>query len=284
MRPTILVRFFVALLALGNLTVPSAHSQDEKRSDTYQLESEIEFPAAPNVDPLKFYNRVRYTLEQQHQLIDIVVEEIQFKLFRNQKESFNITQNRQGTVVIFQGKKHRFKFDDVSAKRQQVLRESFGTPLCKIDVDETGKEVKRTMTAGPGAKRVIEYGYVDLCRLFHPPFLVDKKRWTAPLMLRLPNKRTIKGDLTYEKTPDKSIGRTLVKAAGGWKQTDKSAKGMPAEVEIKWQGELAYDNKSKQWITGQLAMDGTSGTAVDREKGQTKKIKLTFRFVAVKPE
>src|SRR5262249_50189593 len=118
----------------------------------------------------------RYTLERRGREVTLLFEEIQTKARQDGRVLMNTTMSRAGLKNLTPGKENEVAFEDAPAKLQQMLRDSFGTPVCKLEVDGNGKELKRRIVAGAGARDLVHHGAVANALLFHAMFPSDRDR------------------------------------------------------------------------------------------------------------
>jgi hypothetical protein len=146
---------------------------------------------------------------------------------------------------------------DAPEKVKQMLEDSFGAPLCKVQADENGKEIKREIVARPGARDVLRQGMIANATLFHPPFMPSQDTWTAPAEISMGNGGFAKGDLTYKKNASGTDTRT-VKVSGTLKNDGFSPPGQSlivTKARYVVEGNQTYHVGQKEWVAGKLAID-----------------------------
>lgn len=87
------------------------------------------------------------------------------------KQLMNIFMSRAKFTNTEQGKTDVVPVENAPEELKKMLQDSFDVPVCKCQVDENGREVKRTIVAGPGAKALIDNGMIANAILFHPPMI-----------------------------------------------------------------------------------------------------------------
>ncbi len=155
------------------------------------------------------------------------------------------------------GKTEEVPFADASDDLKKILRDSFGAPVCKLRVDENGKEVKREVIAGPGAKDFIDQGMIANARLFHPPFDRARDEWSAPTEVSMGNGGYAAGELTYKKVAGGKGGQA-VKVSGTLTNDTFKLPGKPLAIKkakYVFDGEQTYDPARREWVTGKLGID-----------------------------
>jgi hypothetical protein len=144
--------------------------------------------------------------------------------------------------------------EDAAPQLREMLEDSFDKPLCTIVVDKDGKELKRAVTAGPGAKALIDNGMIANARLFHVPFPAGADKWQWSNEVSMGNGGFARGNLTYEKTKpaDKNDPLVKVQVAGELTNEEFQAAGGVRIKNAKYQtsGEQSCDRAEKDWSTG----------------------------------
>ncbi len=187
--------------------------------------------------------------------------------------------NTQGgqTVVV--------PFADAPPELKTMLKDSFLAPICKIQIDDNGHEVKRTIVAGPGAESLIQQGMIANALLFHPPYFADKNEWEAEMTVSIGNGGYGKGKVLYKKVPGGKNGQN-VQVSGTLTNDGYKAPGNPLTVKSKHivVGEQTYDPTANEWIAGKLTMDvamhmTANGQAVGAGNGV---MNLTHQLIGAK--
>jgi hypothetical protein len=185
------------------------------------------------------------------------VESLQVKASQDGAESMNNFMSRAKVVQSANGATEEIPFEKASDELKKTLQDSFDVPVCKIQVDEAGKEVKRNVVAGPGARSLVDNGMIANALLFHPPFHADKDEWQADAEISLGSGGFVKGKLTYKKMQGGKAGQA-VKVTGTLTNDNFKLPGSPAamkNVRYVVNGEQTYDPDQKEWIAGKLSLD-----------------------------
>jgi hypothetical protein len=146
-------------------------------------------------------------------------------------------------------------------------------PLCKIEVDNNDKEVKRTIVAGAGAKTLVDNGLIANAVLFHPAYFTDKDEWQSDAEISMGNGGFAKGKLTYKKVPGGKGGQA-VKVTGTLSNDNFKQPGSPLVIkDVKYvvTGEQTYDSAVKEWVSGKLTLDVAMTMTVDDKTVGTSK-------------
>jgi hypothetical protein len=199
-----------------------------------------------------------YALRKKEGEVVVLLNALGIRAKADGEEVMDVVMDRKRIVNTSGGTKRETPFDQADSEQQKLLAALFEAPLCKYEVDKSGKELKRTVTAGADAKSTLdETGLLANVRFFHVPFPEDKESWTATTELSMGSGRYARGDLKYEKVSGRKDDR-LVKVKVSGTLTNKEAKlnnGVViknAKYEVK--GEQTYDLDKREWATGSLTV------------------------------
>jgi hypothetical protein len=202
-------------------------------------------------------SEIRYTWKQKGNKRTLFLNEIKIELKIDGAEIMNSTMNREKFRFKGQEKENvDFSFESAPEQMKKMLKDSFGAQICWLEVDKNGREVKRTIVAGPGAKATIEQGMIANTLLFHPPFFHDKDNWECEREVSGGNGVIVKGDLSYKKTASQK-GKQTVKVSGTLKNEGFRPPGAPATTQgvNKVIGEQSFDLAQNEWTAGKLSME-----------------------------
>jgi len=162
-------------------------------------------------------------------------------------------------------------FDTADEQLREVLRDSFDCPLCKVALDQQGREVARSITAGPGAQMVLDDGIIANARLFHGPFAPGKKRWESPAEISMGQGRFARGTLRYELLgkPAGDVappGRVAVKVSGELTGGGDVGEGRRDSVTYRLAGTQVYDKDLGRWRSGRFDVAMSSQIAAGEQK------------------
>ncbi len=172
-------------------------------------------------------------------------------------------------------------FDRADPQMKQVLHDCFQAPLCKVSVDPYGRELQRTVTAGPAAQSVVDTGIITNTRFFHAPFLPDQRRWEAPGEMATGDGGYARGTLTYQLTDrpvtsgDEPSNLVEVSVAGTLLGDATMKGGMVENAVYRIEGTQIYNQRLRQWICGALTVGATFQT---QSAGQTVTHRGTIRL------
>jgi len=224
---------------------------------------------------------LRYTWRRSGQERTLSFDAMALKLQVDGKEQMNTSMSRAKVVTIRQGEKSEVLFENAPEQVKKILQDSFDAPVCKLQVDESGKEVKREVVAGPGAQSfIVDPGMIANAVLFHPPFLVGKDEWEADTEVTMGKSGYARGKLTYTKVASGNQGQT-VRVSGtltndSFKQpgTQQGVSGARYLV----RGEQTYDPAQKEWASGKLTIDVSFQMTADDKPIGSAKGQMTLSF------
>jgi len=152
------------------------------------------------------------------------------------------------------------KFENADPQLKQVLRECFRGPLCRMVVDEQGRELERTITAGPAAQSVVNTGIVTNTRLFHGPFPGGREKWESPGEMATGDGGHARGEMAYETTGklitegDEPSMLVEVKVSGTLTGEAVQPGSPVTNAVYQLDGTQIYNRRLKEWISGVLTV------------------------------
>ena len=258
-----LTRFLVTSCFVMFLTVVYpfvAFSAGKEAAFSYQVKitSWITMKIQGSEMKLKAETIFGYTWKRSKRESTLIFDSSHVKAKQNGKELMDTFMSREKLKNISEGKTEIIRFEDAGEELKNMLRDSFGVPICKLVIDKTGKEIKRTMVAGPGAKTLIENGLIANALLFHAMFPQDKNQWQDFREISMGNNGYAGGKLTYLKQAGGKADQTIVKVSGillndafkqpGTRLTVKNARYVVS-------GNQTYDVVLREWIAGKLSIE-----------------------------
>lgn len=199
---------------------------------------------------------LRYQWQRDGQEKSLAFRSLQLQVSVNGQESLSTFMSRAKFVRTEKGKTDEVKAENAPEPLRKLLQDSFDVPVCKLQVDQNGKEVKRTLLAGPGAKSLVDNNLIANALLFHPPFPQDKSEWEADSEVSMGEGGSAKGKLSYQKVAsDKGV--QLVKVSGKLMNDSFQRPGTPLTIKDSIyvvSGEQTYDLAQQEWVSGKLTM------------------------------
>jgi hypothetical protein len=196
-----------------------------------------------------------YTWKRADKSRTLVVNSAQVRTVTDGREMMDAKLSRAGLFGTNAGRKTDVKLENAPEPLRKLLTDSFGGPICTIEVDKTGKEVNRTIVAGPGAASLIDGGMIANCTMFHPWYSADQNEWQAEMRVSTGNDLA-SGQVTYTKVAGGKGGQAVrvmgtLSADGVKGPNGTTVKDGKYEVS----GEQTYDPVSREWVAGKLKLD-----------------------------
>jgi hypothetical protein len=264
------------LLVLGQALLSAQDVSAPAHSFQLKLDSKIDMDVFGKKQAIIADTDIRYTWRRKGKERTVNLDLTGVKVVADGKVSMDVTMSRERVVNRQGDKTNEVKSDDAPEELKKMLRDSFGVPLCKIEVDKDGKRVKRTDLAGAGAKLVTEQGLIANTLLFHAPHPAARDQWEADAEISMGNGGYAKGKLTYKKAKDEK-GRPIVKVTGTLRNDSYQLPGQPVKMkEARYvvNGVQTYDPALGEWVAGKLPfqvsfkmVDATSDTVIASAKG-----------------
>jgi hypothetical protein len=248
----------VALLVLLAGAFAGAAEGDKEGVHRFKvvIESGINMDVQGTKQKIDADTELKYTWKRSGPERTLNLDAVRVKVEKDGKPLMNTFMSRAKVVNTQEGKANEVPFNDAPADLKTLLRDSFDAALCKIEVDKSGKEVKRTMMAGPGAKTLVDNGMIANAQLFHAPFHADQDEWQADNEVSMGNGGYAKGKLTYKKVPGGKGGQA-VQVSGILTSDAVKQPGTPLTVKdarYVVSGEQTYDPEQREWVSGKLKM------------------------------
>jgi hypothetical protein len=250
----------IAIVALfASLVRGDDKAKPVKRTFEITLDGVIDTESMNKRDRMKVDTRLRYALERSGAEAVLSLDEIELKTVMNEKPTLVSFMSRSRFHVNQNGLVKDQTADTADEKLKTMLRDSFGPPLVKFALDDSGKEIKRTEVAGPGAKAVLNREIVAYSRCFHAPFYKDKAKWDADVEMGGGNGGTVlSGVLTYERLPEKKNDRGIAFRVTGDLQPDVQRTVVGQLVTRRsLTGQQIYSPELREWISGEWTIKMT---------------------------
>lgn len=216
---------------------------------------------------------IQYAWERDGRVSTLEFHEISARTVLDGTERENTKMSQTGFEDGKRGMK--VKLEEAPDQLRKLLSQLFGTPVCELEVDANGKELKRAILAEPGAAQIIEQGsMLANALLFHPWYSADRNEWQGRMEIGTGQGGVASGNVTYTKTPS-GKGVQVVKVSGTL--TTDGAK-VPKGSKYVVSGEQTYDISLGEWVAGKLTMDVTTDSPETAVKGQGQMV-CTFEML-----
>ena len=277
-----MTRFFLPLAACAAVTLAAASAQPAANDARFKVavRAKVTTDAGGPGQKLDTDAAFTYTWKRDGNVRTLLVDSAEVRVAAGGQEQMNAKMSRAGFSQVKDGKRTEVKTEDAPAPLKKMLTDSFGTPVCKVEVDAAGREVKRTVVAGPGAAALINSGMIANATMFHPWYAPDRDEWQADMQVSSGHGLAA-GKVTYTKVPGGKGGQA-VKVTGTLTSPGLKGKGGLTLTEGKYtvSGEQTYDPGRKEWVAGRLTigldMKLTDGTQVTSGKGE---MSVTFEML-----
>jgi hypothetical protein len=245
----------LAIPLIGNFAV--AEDAGQVHSFKFTLSSHLDMKIQEEKQTIDADTELYYTWRRSGSEQTLSFDSALVKVNQDGKQTMNNFMNREKLTTTEAAKSIEVPFDKAPDELKKILQDSFGVPVCKIQVDENGKEIRREVVASPGAKDLMDQGMIANARLFHPPFIPAQDEWSAASEISMGNGGFAKGKLTYKKAAGGKGGQS-VKVTGTLTSEGFNLPGTrlaikKAEYVVK--GEQTFDPTQADWVSGNLDVD-----------------------------
>jgi hypothetical protein len=284
-------RYVVRLLGTAGLAAllavaarhPAEAAEDKAATRSFKmtLVSELTMDIGGKTQKLNADTGLFYSLQRGDKETTLLFDAIEVKVVSEGKELMNTQMSREKLKTVKDGKTQEVARADAPPELKKMLEDSFGAPICQLVLEKNGKEIKRTVVAGPGAKSLVDNGQIANARFFHALYATGDTKWESPNEISMGNGGYAKGKLTYEKIKGAKAGQTKVKVSGRLTADSVTLPGNPLTIkDAKYDvtGDQTYDAAVGDWVAGDLVIQvfyamEAGGKAVGTAKG-TMKVKL----------
>ncbi|MCS6864937.1 MAG: hypothetical protein RMJ56_06100 [Gemmataceae bacterium] len=279
-----LIRVVAAVTACAVLSLFS-FAADPPKVNKFKLGVNADFTmqAGGQSETLIAYSAFEYEWKTEGSTRTLSLQVLEVDMKAGQQQLMKTTMSRAGMFGTQAGQKLNIPFDEAPEQLQTMLRDTFESPLCKIEVDANGKEIKRTILAKPGAKVAIDTGMIANATFFHPPYLADQDEWQTESSVSA-GQGLATGTVTLKKVPGGQGGQA-VQAKGLLKADNVKADngGTIKDAKYNLQGTLLYDTNRKEWTAGTVDIDVTFQVVTGNQTVDAKgTMKLKFEALPAK--
>lgn len=189
--------------------------------------------------------------------VDVGLDEINVKAAVNGATQIDSFQSKEKLVVVQEEQTQTVLAKDAEAPLQQMLQDTFGSPACRLTLDENGEIVHNESLLRPAAKSIEDQGIVANILFFHAPFTTDAKSWTSVRKVSMGNGGFVEGELTY--SPKSNAGACyVVDVLGTLKNPRFQPAGTPLQLRdtaYEISGTQVYDTDLGDWVSGNLTAE-----------------------------
>lgn len=269
------------MLPILTPAAPALAADGEKSACSFRMTivSRVKGNAGGKAIAIDADTTLRYTLERDGREVALIFDEVATRAARDGQVLMDVTMSRARLKEVHDGEVAEVSAADPPQQLKKILEDSFGVPVCKIAVDEDGKETNRTAVAGPGAKGLFDNGQIANARLFHPAFPSARGKWQEDREVSMGNGNMVRGKLAYEKLTAKG-DLVPVKVSGNLDNTQAKLPDPQLSVLTKYEvsGQQVYNTARREWVAGDLLFKVSmrmekEGKAVGSSEG-TLRVKL----------
>jgi hypothetical protein len=247
----------LAVLVVGVLVRAADTEKEAVHAFEFKIALNMDMDTQGKKQKLDADTEVRYSWKRSGRERTLTLLSARVRMAVDGQSRVNTSMSRAKFESVEQGKPNVIAVENAPEDLKKLLQDSFDVPVCKVEVDENGREVKRTVVAGPGAKALLENGMIANALLFHPPFRRDQAEWQADSEISMGNGGYAKGKLTYKRTAGGKGGQA-VKVSGtltnaGFKQPGTGLTVKNAKYVVS--GGQTYDPAQQEWVAGKVTID-----------------------------
>jgi hypothetical protein len=234
------------------------------------------------IQKMKANTEVRYTWQRVDRERTLSFDSMKLSTNLDGVETMDALLSRDKFMFKEGGDTREVAYADAPQKLKAQMEATFGSAVCKLLVDEDGKELKRTVLARKEAQSLIANGAITNAVLFHPPHPSGKKRWEVDGEFTMGNGAYAKGILTYRKRAETGA-REQYEVKGTLTKDKVKGPGTLATKNVRYlvSGTNTYDTAVHEWVAGRLTAD-VSFEIVDGDKVMVNSkgtLVVTFKMV-----
>ncbi len=227
----------------------------QEKTDYFQLAimADLEMKVEKVEMSINTLTEFNYHFNRKPGNVEVQLDKMRVRVEQNKKKLMEIIMSKAG----FESNGKKIPFDEAPEPLKKSLSAGFGKTLCKITVDQDGKELSRKVVAGKDAKVLITNGVIENTRLFHVRF-PEQQKWQAERELSMGDGNFARGKLNYEKTTTKG-DLVEVKVSGTLrnKSFQKPGTDLIGSASYTVNGTQTYNTKRREWVAGNLKIDLT---------------------------
>jgi hypothetical protein len=211
--PHLLVSGYLGVVLIGTFAVAAEPDKEVAHQFKFTITANLEMDVQGKKQKVVGDTEANYKWTRNSRERILSFNSVSVKVNVDGKQMMNTFMSRAKVTNTADGKTDTVPVENAPEQLKTMLEDSFGVPICKLKLDEKGKEVKRTVVAGPGAKDFIDNGMIANALLFHPPVVRDQDEWQAAAEVSMGNGGYARGKLTYKKE-DTGKGGESFKVSG----------------------------------------------------------------------
>jgi hypothetical protein len=248
----------IALALVLSSTLVEAAEVDREHSYELTIESHLEMDILGNKTRVDADTVLNYTWSQRGSERTLTADSMQVHGSHDGTELMNTFASREKWIDAAAGQEVAVTYEQAPDSLKQIMRDTFGAPIFKLQVTENGNRVNGEVIAGPGASNFItQKGLIAAARFFHPPFMYDQDQWSSKSEINMGYGGFAKGELSYEKIGAEN-GQQAVRVSGtlgneAYEVTTKSMTIRNAKYDVR--GEQRFALAEGEWVSGKIEMN-----------------------------
>jgi hypothetical protein len=260
-----LIRLFVAL-AMASVSAGAAPKDQQPQRPPHrfmlglkvQTNSEFVDGKMPKQDSTADME-IGYRWESAAGERSLFLESVALKITGGGKTVMDYSMTSEKVVQVTDGQRKEITAEKGPQRIKEMLRDLFGSPIVKVQLDAAGTEVSRKVVATPAAVKAMgDDGLILGILLMNPEPPQARKTFETKAELRSANER-MKGRAKYTRKENSDTHKltyaatgTLVAAATADDAETAKEGDLPSCVVT---GEQTYDVDQREWTSGKLDMD-----------------------------
>lgn len=171
----------------------------------------------------------------------------------NSELQVDYAMSRNGTTRTKDGEKSEEAFENATPTTQKLLTELFGTPLCRMQIDNTGKATSVEILPNPSLQKIGQTDVITTAMFGHPEPPGGRDEWSAESRLSSGKGGLVSGLLRYKKDGD-GKGRYSVngKLSNPLIRTPEGPTIRDSVYIVG--GHLVFDETKKMWMGGDIEL------------------------------
>ncbi len=245
---TILIFAFIFTCALALTKSVQCQAVDEQYE--VRVETKIKIDMELGEQNVEANSGFQYRINRTGQVCRLIIDSAQIKATING----NNLMDAQIDKDRFQDPVSGADFTPEAGAAQANALSSFSVPVLEFEVDEQGRETSSKLLVENDADLLVATGDYRHARMFHPPFIDDQDKWTAPMEFSIGEGGFIEGDINYELVGEEGDLATV--RLRGELTGETSRRGIDCDnIKYQLEGTQVFDRSIRKWVSGNLDVD-----------------------------
>lgn len=258
-----IIGFVIGIVLCGSGVEFEAQEPEKLSTFLLKVDGDTELSTNGRKDTIDGNTEILYSWKSKGDERTLVFKSIAVNLVQNEKELVNSLMSREKMIAYENGERIEITLADGPDEIKQILTDSFDSPICTLQVDKDFAEKNRKVTAGPGAKDLVDRGMIVTGILCHPPYLKGAKIWKARREISMGNGGIAEGEFTYRKISDDEERYEVTGTLGNEEYKLPGRPVTMANAKYVVRGEQTYDPTINEWVAAKLDLDVSFDFVVD---------------------